>query len=57
MSAEEKKIAESIAEAVNILCSEGEDTDLAFFKGYAMGVADRKRPEEAEEKEVNGEDA
>ena len=57
MSAEEKKIAESIAEAVNIMCEQGEDTDLAFFKGYAMGVADRKRPEEAEEKEVNGEDA
>lgn len=54
MSAEEKKIAESIAEAVNILCNEGEETDLAFFRGYAMGVSDRKRPEE---KEVNGEDA
>lgn len=49
MSAEEKKIAESIAEAVNILCNEGEETDLAFFRGYAMGVSDRKRPEEKEE--------
>ena len=48
MSAEEKKIAESIAEAVNILCSEGEDTDLAFFKGYAMGVSDRKKEPEKE---------
>lgn len=54
MSAEEKKIAESIAEAVNTLCNEGEETDLAFFRGYAMGVSDRKRPEE---KGVNGEDA
>ena len=54
MSADEKKLVESLAEAVNILCSEGEDTDLAFFRGYAMGVSDRKRPEE---KEVNGEDA
>lgn len=54
MSAEEKKIAESIAEAVNIMCEQGEDTDLAFFRGYAMGVSDRKR---TEEKEVNGEDA
>ena len=48
MSAEEKKIAESIAEAVNILCKEGEETDLAFFKGYAMGIADRKRESEEE---------
>ena len=54
MSAEEKKIAESIAEAVNIMCEQGEDTDLAFFKGYAMGVSDRKRPEE---KEVSSNDA
>lgn len=52
MSAEEKQLAESIAEAVNILCKEGEETDLAFFKGYAMGIADRKRDEEATRNDV-----